>query len=42
MIGPTRDFLEKAGMGEIGEKEKSFVDVYTSISYFDSLLKDNK
>ena len=41
MIGPTRDFLEDAGIGQIGEKEKSFVDVVTSISYFDSLSKDN-
>jgi len=40
MIGPTRDFLEKAGMNEIGQKEKSFVDVYTSISYFDKHIKN--
>ena len=35
LIGPTRDFLERAGIDEIGEKEKSFVDVDTSILYFD-------
>ena len=42
LIGPTRDFLERAGIDEIGEKEKSFVDVDTSISYFDKLYRETK
>jgi sulfate permease, SulP family len=39
MIGPTRDFLTRAGIDEIGEKEKSFIDVVTAISYFDEHFK---
>jgi SulP family sulfate permease len=35
LIGPTRDFLKSAGIDEVGEKEKSFVDVDSAITFFD-------
>lgn len=35
LIGPIRDFLENAGVDEIGEKEKSFPDINSAISHFD-------
>jgi sulfate permease, SulP family len=42
LIGPTRDFLERSGIDEVGEKEKSFVDVETAINHFDACSKLNK
>lgn len=44
LIGPTRDFLERSGIDEIGDKEKTFVDVDTAIAYYDSHItnKQNK
>ena len=35
LIGPSRDFLTKSGINLIGDKVKSFVDIDTSIRYFD-------
>ncbi|RLD21596.1 MAG: hypothetical protein DRI71_08680, partial [Bacteroidetes bacterium] len=37
LIGPTRDFLERSGIDDVGEKEKSFVDVDTAINHFDQV-----
>jgi sulfate permease, SulP family len=42
LIGPTRDFLTRAGIDDIATKEKSFVDVVTAISYFDEHFKQEK
>jgi len=35
LIGPTRDFLERSGIDDVGEKEKTFIDVDTAIAYYD-------
>lgn len=35
LIGPTRDFLKSAGIDQVGEKEKSFDDVDSAITFFD-------
>ena len=38
LIGPTRDFLKRAGLDKIGQKEKSFDDVDTAISFYDNQI----
>lgn len=35
LIGPSRDLLSRAGIDEIGEKEKSFFDIETAVEHFD-------
>jgi SulP family sulfate permease len=35
LIGPTRDFLERAGINKIGVKEKSFVDIDSAVTFYD-------
>ncbi len=35
LIGPTRDFLYRSGIDQVGEADKSFVDIETAINHFD-------
>jgi SulP family sulfate permease len=42
LIGPTRDFLERSGIDDVGEKEKTFVDVDTAIAFYDTNHAEQK
>ena len=40
LIGPTRDFLERAGFNEVVGKNRQFLDIQSGIDFYDKELKN--